>query len=85
MLSELSALKCFRIVYGSTPQFGTSSRSHFSPQVGSYRLELGSQLWFPSQIDVVCVLGNDCSETWKMKLVRSQIDHRSLFLLKTQW
>ena len=29
--------------------------------------------------------GNDCSETWKMKLVRAQIDHRSLFLLKTQW
>ena len=29
--------------------------------------------------------GNDCSETWKMKLVRAQIDHRSLFLLETQW
>ena len=51
MLSELSALKFFRVVYGSTPQFGTSSRSHVSPQVGPYRLELGSQLWFPSQTD----------------------------------
>ena len=29
--------------------------------------------------------GYDCSEMWKMKLVRAQIDHRSLFLLKTQW
>ena len=29
--------------------------------------------------------GNDCPETWKRELVRAQIDHRSLFLLKTQW
>ena len=28
---------------------------------------------------------NDCSEMWKVELVRAQIDHRSLFLLKTQW
>ena len=28
---------------------------------------------------------NNCSETWKMELVCIEIDHRSLFLLKTQW
>ena len=28
---------------------------------------------------------NDCSELWKMKFVCAHIDHRSLFLLKTQW
>ena len=28
---------------------------------------------------------NNCSEMWKVELVRAQIDHRSLFLLKTQW
>ena len=29
--------------------------------------------------------GDDCFETWKMELVCAQIDHRSLFLLKTPW
>ena len=28
---------------------------------------------------------NHCSEMWKVELVRAQIDHCSLFLLKTQW
>ena len=28
---------------------------------------------------------NDCSGMWKVELVCAQIDHRSLFLLKTQW
>ena len=28
---------------------------------------------------------NNCSEMWKVELVRAQIDHRALFLLKTQW
>ena len=28
---------------------------------------------------------NNCSEMWKVELVRAQIDHRSLFLLYSQW